>query len=305
VRARGGTNTSQGMPVSAADVYLFPGQGSQVEGMAAWVERFAPDLYDRARLLLGGDPFEAVERSTRYAQPAILLASLARFRAAGRPQAKVALIGHSLGELTALAAAGAISEEEALELAVHRGEAMAGASEQGDEQGLLAVIGPRPEGFEELVGAHDLFPANENSPNQLVVGGLAANLERFAAEAQRLGLRAVRLRVRGAYHTPLLGDAVGPFEAALAAVSFASPPTPVISGATGEPFSDPRAELALALVRPVRFVTALQRAWSLGGREFADVGPGRVLVRLARETLPEATAKALAIPELSEVGGGR
>jgi len=288
-----------------ADVYLFPGQGSQVEGMEEWARSHAPDLCAVARELLGENPFPKVESSTRFAQPAILIASLSRWRAAGRPQPAIGFAGHSLGELSALAAAGALGEEEAVSLAIARGQAMARASEGGARQGLLAVIGEDLERLTPYLAEHGLYPANENSPRQLVVGGLLAGLRELKARAEELGLRAVELRVRGAYHTPLLADAVEEFSAALAKVAFRPPSRPVISCRTGEPFADPAGELAEALVNPVRFGAALARLWELGGRTFLDVGPGRVLVRLVRENLPQATARPLALGQPVEGGGGR
>jgi [acyl-carrier-protein] S-malonyltransferase len=287
-----------------AAVYLFPGQGSQVEGMATWATDHAPDLYALAKELVGEDPFPLVEASTRYAQPAILVASLARWRAAGRPPA-VGFAGHSLGELSALAAAGALSEEEAVALAVARGAAMAQASEGEREQGLLAVIGEGVEAVQALCKERSLYPANENSPKQLVVGGYRDQLQGLKEEVEGRGFRAVELKVRGAYHTPLLAAAVPEFEAALAKVTFKAPQQPVVSGLSGLPFSNPAAELAQALVTPVRFGAALAKLWELGGRTFIDVGPGRVLVRLVRENLPEAEAKALPLPAAVGGEGGR
>ena len=128
------------MSDNAPTAMLFPGQGSQTAEMSDAVERVRPDLLQRAVELIGSDPFERVDDGTAFAQPALYCAGLAHWTAAGRPEASF-MAGHSLGELPALAAAGAFDETDGLALAVTRGRAMQDAGESASPGGMLAVLG--------------------------------------------------------------------------------------------------------------------------------------------------------------------
>ena len=193
-------------------VLLFPGQGSQTSGMREVVERHAPDLLDLVLDEVGADPFELVDEGTMYAQPAIVCASLALWDRAGRPEAAF-LAGHSLGELSALAAGGAMSAVDAVRLAVVRGKLMqdAGGKAPG---GMMALLGDGDEA-RAAVAASDVSVANDNGPTQLVVAGPEAALDVAAAEAKARGVRTMRLAVRGAFHSPAIESAVAPYRNAL------------------------------------------------------------------------------------------
>ena len=274
----------------AADVtaYLFPGQGSQVPGMRDEVARLRPDLLLAVCEIVGEDPFERVEESTRFAQPAILCTSLARWSALdAQPDV---LLGHSLGELAALSAAGSIGERQALELVAIRGRLMARMGAPGD--GMLAALGGSRELVEGLARAHGVTVANDNAPGQLVLSGGVEALVALSLEARARGVKTMKLAVRGAFHSAAMEPARPAWEAALSQVDFAEPAVPVISCLTAEPIGDPRRALADSLTHPVRFRESLLRLASDGATSFVDVGPGRILEGLARRTLPEVLARA-------------
>src|SRR5690606_29595456 len=174
---------------------LFPGQGSQEPGMQEKVATERPDLLALARELVGDDPFERVNDGTRFAQPAIYCASIAGWQAAGRPEADC-MAGHSLGELAALAAGGAISVEDGLRIAVKRGALMQRAAEADGESGMLALLGPG-DVAREVAERHGLTLANDNAPDQLVVAGHDDALSAARKDARAAGLRGVRLPIRG------------------------------------------------------------------------------------------------------------
>ena len=271
---------------------LFPGQGSQSDDMRELVARARPGLLEQAIAELGADPFERIDEGTAYAQPALYCASLAGWANAGSPTAAF-MAGHSLGELAALAAAGSLSEKDGLSLAVARGRAMQAAAESGPPGGMLAVLGDEPPA-REIAERLGLTLANENAPGQLVVSGPADALAAAKPELKRAGLKAIRLRVQGAFHSPAMESAVPPFERALAAVEVASPRVPVMSSIVARPFDDVRARLLEALVRPVRWREALVALHRAGVRRFLETGPGNVLTGLVRRTLDSVEAATVA-----------
>jgi malonyl CoA-acyl carrier protein transacylase len=262
---------------------LFPGQGAADPAMRELAAEHRPDLLTLVTELVGEDPFPRLDDGTRFAQPAIYCAALAGYEGLGRPRAGFCA-GHSLGEITALAAAGAVGEHDGLRAVVARGRLMddAGARQPG---GMVAVGGER-EPAVELARAAGLELANENSPRQFVLSGPVAGLERALEQARALGLRAKRLPVAGAFHSVAMAPAVEPFRAELAAIEFRPGDVTVISCVSGDPFGDdPRELLVAALTSPVRWVDVLRRLEAGGARRYLDVGPGKVLAGLARRTL--------------------
>lgn len=248
-----------------------------------------PELLELATELVGDDPFERVNDGTRFAQPAIYCASIAGWQEAGRPEAEC-IAGHSLGELAALAAGGAISIEDGLRIATVRGELMQRAAEADGESGMLALLGPG-ETAREIAERHGLTPANDNAPDQLVVAGHDDALAAARKDARAAGLRAVRLPIRGAFHSPAMQPVVGEFRAALDEIDFSEPKVPVYSCTAAAPFTDPREELAGALVRPVRWRDTMKALWARGIENFIETGPGKVLTGLVERNLferPEA-----------------
>lgn len=267
-----------------ATAFIFPGQGAQTPEAAPLVHEHAPDLLATCIDAMGEDPLRRCAESTCFAQPAIVLASLAGWRAAEQHDA-AAFAGHSLGELSALAAAGALDEHEAVRLAVLRGSLMAEAAAQHRDGGMLAVLGGSVEQVRGLADAHGLTIANDNAPGQVVLAGPRAVIDGARRAARDEGLRAMELDVAGAFHSPAMRAAVEPFEVALAEVGWRDVDAPVISGLTGSPFVDPARELALAIVSPVRWREVMRRLVGLGIERFVDAGPGRVLDRLVTRNL--------------------
>ena len=267
----------------ASTAILFPGQGSQTDGMRDEVERVRPDLLAAAIEAVGEDPFARVDDGTQFAQPAIFSASLAGWEELGRPEGDY-MAGHSLGELGALVAAGAVSEQDGLELVVLRGALMG----QAADGGMVALMGAgAADHAHELAEAHGLAVANDNSPQQVVLSGPRGNLPGAAQAARELGLRAMELDVTGAFHSPLMAPAAPKFEAALARVNFSNPRVPVLTAVTAEPFDDIPLRLAQALTRPVRWRETMLALREHGVERFVEVGPGRVLTGLAKRTLKD------------------
>ena len=271
-----------------ATAYLFPGQGAQTPDSASLVREHAPDLLETCIAALGEDPLPRCDESTAFAQPAIVLASLASWRATPAPQAS-AFAGHSLGELSALAAAGALGEHEAVRLAVLRGSVMAHAAADSADGGMLAVLGGSVMQATALADAHGLVVANDNAPGQVVLSGPSSLIGEARRAARDDGLKALELDVAGAFHSPAMASAVPPFAAALADVEWRTPTAPVISGLHGGPFLDPAGELAEAIVSTVRWRDVMSTLDALGIERYVDAGPGTVLERLVARNLEEVT----------------
>lgn len=247
------------------------------------VARVRPDLLDATIEAVGEDPFPRVDDGTQFAQPAIFCASLAGWEELGRPQGDY-MAGHSLGELGALVAAGAVSEQDGLELVVLRGALMG----QAEEGGMVALMGAgAAEHAHDLAEAHGLAVANDNSPQQVVLSGPRASLPAAAQAARELGLRDRELDVTGAFHSPLMAPAVPEFEAALARVDFSEPRVPVLTAVTAERFDDIPLRLAQALTHPVRWRETMLALRALEVQRYLEVGPGRVLTGLVKRTLKD------------------
>jgi malonyl CoA-acyl carrier protein transacylase len=271
--------------MTAMTAILFPGQGSQTADMHETVKRTRPELLELVTAAVGEDPFPRAGEGTNFAQPAIFTASLAGWSALGSPSGDF-MAGHSLGELAALVAAGALSEADGLNLVVLRGRLMHEAGVRAGGGGMVVVMGAgASERAQELALAHELVVANDNSPQQIVLSGARAALPDAVSHAKDLGLRAMELDVAGAFHSPMMEPALPEFESALAATEFREPEVPVISAVTAEPFADPRRELADALLSPVRWRETMLALHEFGVSRFIEVGPGRVLSGLAKRTL--------------------
>jgi [acyl-carrier-protein] S-malonyltransferase len=272
---------------------LFPGQGSQTGDLRQLAQSVVPELVAECVSLVGEDPFVHVGESTRFAQPAIYCASIAGWLARPDSVQPMALAGHSLGELSALVAAGALDQAAGLRLAVRRGALMADACD-GQDQGMLAVLGASEEQAAQLAGEYGLVVANDNAPGQAVLAGPTERLRAASKQARAERIRAILLDVAGAFHSPAMASAVAPFRAELDDVDFLEPAVPVISGSTAQPFQDVRAELEQAIVRPVRWRETMLALAQLGADSFVDFGPGEVLAKLVARNLPAATVLDLA-----------
>jgi [acyl-carrier-protein] S-malonyltransferase len=266
---------------------LFPGQGSQTPEMRDLVAEVRPDLLELVTEIVGEDPFARAEEGTNYAQPAIFCASLAGWESLGRPDGDY-MAGHSLGELGALVAAGALQERDGLELVALRGRLMQESGEKAGDGGMLALLGKgAADHAAELADAHGLAVANDNSPQQVVLSGERSALPDAAAAAKELGLRSVDLPVSGAFHSPMMQAAVPEFEKAVKGVEISQPRVKVLSAVTAEPFDDIAVQLTQALTKPVRWRETLLALHELGAERFVEVGPGRVLSGLVKRTLTD------------------
>ena len=271
-----------------ATAVLFPGQGSRTANMRAGVEASAPDLLERCLDLVGEDPFVRIDDSTRFQQPAIFCATMAGWRRAAPNLEPDAMAGHSLGELAALAAAGALSEDAALQVVVTRGRIMAEAAAARSDGAMLALLKGTPQQAQELARAHGVHVANDNAPDQVVLSGARTRLDALVEPARAQGLRTTWLAVAGAFHSPEMAEAAEQFRAALSEVEFSEPDVPVLSCATAAPFEDPAAQLADAFVRPVRWRQTMRALEGLGIERYVDVGPGETLARLVARNLHNA-----------------
>lgn len=283
--------------MAASTAILFPGQGSQTSGMASVTAAQRPDLLEQARAELHADPFGQIAEGTHFAQPAIFCASLAHYQQAGSPAGEV-VAGHSLGELAALVAGGALAAEEGLRLAVVRGRLMEEAA-QAAPGGMMAVLGGEEAEVRQLAARFGLTVANENAPGQLVLSGPTEALGEARRELRAAKLKAIRLPVAGAFHSPLMKAAAERFREVLDGVEFGAPAVPVFSSTAAAPFADPRDGLAAALTQPVRWQATLERLYDDGTRTFLESGPGDVLTGLVRRTLrsDDVEARSLAEPE--------
>jgi [acyl-carrier-protein] S-malonyltransferase len=284
------------MDASRASAILFPGQGVGDARSRELVAETRPDLLELAGELVGDDPFERIADGTAYAQPAVYCASIAGYAQLGRRRSDY-FAGHSLGEITALAAARAIDDRDGLRVVVARGRAMDDAARQGEPGGMLAVGSDR-EGAEALADEHDLIVANENSPEQFVLSGPLRGIDAALASGKSAGVRVKRLAVAGAFHTLAMEPGVEPFRAVLEEVEFREPAAPVVSSTTAEFFTeDPRDALASSLTSPIRWTAATRRLREIGVTHYLDVGPGKVLAGLVRRTIEGAEVESLASRE--------
>lgn len=265
---------------------LFPGQGSSVADARPIVDAHCAELHELSSGLLGADPFERASESTRFAQPAIFLASIAGWRALAPTLQPYAFAGHSLGELSALTAAGVFDTEAALRLVILRAALMADAAGVGEPGGMLAVLKGEPGQAESLAAACKVVVANDNAPGQSVLSGPRERLREAAQMAREQGLRAIALDVSGAFHSPALEPTCEPFERAVRSLPIATPDAPVFSSLTAQPFGDVAAQLGAALTSPVRWRETMLALDAFGATSFVDVGPDRVLARLAERNLP-------------------
>jgi [acyl-carrier-protein] S-malonyltransferase len=292
-------------------IFVFPGQGSQQVGMGrAMAERYPRTAavyaeagrvldFDVARLCFEG-PEEELRR-TAITQPALLatsIACLAVLREAGLQADVVA--GHSLGEYSALVAAGALSLAAGLRLVARRGELMEAAAREAPG-GMAAILGLATERVEQLCAACGASVANRNAPGQVVISGPSDALERAAARARELGARrVVPLNVAGAFHSPCMASAAAALRREIEAADLQRAKVPVIANVTAQPVQEPeeiRAALVEQLTGSVRWEESIHRAVAMGVDRLVEIGPGGVLAGLARRIAPELRAECVSDPE--------
>lgn len=289
---------------------LFAGQGAQKVGMGKSLyegSAAARALYDEADRVLGWSltkvSFEGPEAEltqTKVCQPALYvhgLAMLAALNEKGRVPAINMALGLSLGEVTALAAAGVFDFATGLKVVAERGRLMQAACEKS-VGGMAAIIGEERARIEELCREFDIQAANFNAPGQIIVSGDKAKVEALVAAAKDKGLkRVIALNVAGAYHSRLMEPAREEFARFLTGVEFKAPHFTVFTNTTGRAVSAP-AEIREALVRQVvssvLWEDCMRSAVAAGATEFWECGPGAVLAGLAKRTDKSWVVKSFA-----------
>jgi [acyl-carrier-protein] S-malonyltransferase len=267
---------------------LFPGQGSQTADMHEAVERHRPDLLELARSEVSDDLFERAGDGTQWAQPAIFCAALAGYEVLRQRYQADLMAGHSLGEITALVAADAIDAPDGLRLVAARGRLM----QEARGGGMIAVRVREREPVEQVAAETGLTIANDNAPDQLVLSGALEALDRGEELLRERKVRAKRLPVGGAFHSPLMEPAVAPFQELVERIEVREPRVPVLSCVTAAPFNDVRDQLVQALTSPVRWTDVMAALQGLGATRYVETGPGRVLTGLVRKSLDGVEAEA-------------
>jgi [acyl-carrier-protein] S-malonyltransferase len=287
--------------------YVFPGQGAQFEGMGKDLYEQSPlarEIFDGADRLLGfclskimfeGSAEEL--QQTRVTQPAMFVYAYAKARMLGAEFRPCAVAGHSLGEFTALAAAGSLSFEDALRLVSIRSSAMQYACEKHPGT-MAAILGMEDALVEEICASIDdvVVPANYNSPGQLVISGSLTGIEKAVAALQAAGAkRAIVLKVGGAFHSPLMEEGRRELAEAIEVVPFAAPNCPVYQNVDGLPYTDPNAirlNLVRQLTAPVRWTQTVQNMLADGAESFVEIGGnvlGGMIKKIDRNAVVEPT----------------
>ena len=293
--------------------FCFPGQGSLEAGMGKDVAEAVPaarEVYrvgseaagiDLERLCFEAPLEELVH--TEVQQPALVTTSLAILAALReRGVEPDVVVGHSVGEFAALASVGALETGEAIGLVRERGLAMAEAARQRPGS-MAAILGLEDEEVERLCRKIlGVWPANYNCPGQIVVSGEDEAVEECCAEAESLGARrAIRLKVSGAFHSPLVARAADRLKPAVDRVRFAEPIAPFMSTVTAK--IEPAQRLASLLVdqltAPVRFTQAARELMGSGVTTFVEVGPGNVLSGLVKRI--DKGVKAVSVNSLASL----
>lgn len=293
--------------------YIFPGQGAQFPGMGKTLyeqDGKARALFEQANELLGfritdimfGGSEEDL-RQTRVTQPAIFLHSVVQAMIASDFQPDM-VAGHSLGEFSALVAAGVLSFTDGLRLVAQRAEAMQQACEQQPST-MAAILGLEDTVVEEICAAvsrlspeHIVVAANYNCPGQLVISGTVIGVETACERLKAAGAkRAVVLQVGGAFHSPLMEPARQQLATAIAATPFQAPRCPIYQNVDAEPATDIaviRENLIGQLTAPVRWTQTVQNMYRDGATQFIECGPGKVLQGLVKKIVKDVQAESLA-----------
>lgn len=283
--------------------YVFPGQGAQFVGMGKDLYETNPmakDLFEKANDILGFRitdlMFSGTDedlKQTKVTQPAIFLHSVILAKTLGDLFKPDMVAGHSLGEFSALVAAGAISFEDGLRLVSKRAQAMQKACEATPST-MAAVLALPDAKVEEVcaeITEEVVVPANYNCPGQIVISGSVPGIDAACEQLLAAGAkRALKLKVGGAFHSPLMEPARAELADAINATTFSKPVCPIYQNVNAQPQTDPetiKANLIAQLTAPVRWTQSVENMIADGASSFTEVGPGAVLQGLVKKVNKE------------------
>ena len=289
--------------------FVFPGQGAQFVGMGKDLYENNPvakEMFDKANEILGFNitdlMFNGTDedlRQTKVTQPAIFVHSVIVARTMGDDFNPDMVAGHSLGEFSALVAAGALSFEDGLRLVSARAQAMQKACEKTPST-MAAVLALPDAKVEELCASVTegvVVPANYNCPGQIVISGSIEGVDAACAKMLEAGAkRALKLKVGGAFHSPLMEPARAELADAIAHTDFHAPKCPVYQNVNAEPQTDPetiKKNLIAQLTAPVRWTQTIQNMIAAGADTFVEVGPGAVLQGLVKKISSEVATSGI------------
>ena len=289
--------------------FVFPGQGAQFVGMGKDLYENNPvakEMFDKANEILGFNitdlMFNGTDedlRQTKVTQPAIFLHSVILSKTMGDDFNPDMVAGHSLGEFSALVAAGALSFEDGLRLVSARAQAMQKACEKTPST-MAAVLALPDAKVEELCASVTegvVVPANYNCPGQIVISGSIEGVDAACAKMLEAGAkRALKLKVGGAFHSPLMEPARAELADAIAHTDFHAPKCPVYQNVNAEPQTDPetiKKNLIAQLTAPVRWTQTVQNMIAAGADTFVEVGPGAVLQGLVKKISSEVATSGI------------